>query len=745
MDIDPRRHSQKSSSLSVDFNSQSLLDALPDAMLVVDHAGRIVIANVHAEELFGYTYEQLIDKSVEELVPPRLCGEHPNHREHFFDDARVRPMGVGLELFALRKDGTEVPVDISLSPIAIESETFVVAVVRDETERRRTEELKKSEAVRLEGEGRFRSIANSAPVLIWVSGPDRERTYFNQTWLEFTGRSMEAELGNGWADGVHPEDLQGCLNTYTYSFDRREKFRMEYRLRRHGGEYRWILDDGVPRFNKDRSFAGYIGIGIDVTDRVRTEEALRQTNRELSEARRLAGVGSWHWDIQNDIAIWSEELYRIAGRDPMLPAPNYKECPGLLSAESWERLQRAADATLRDGRSYELDLEMIRPDGTTRWVTARGEAVSDTTGRIVRLRGTTQDITERKLAQEKLQEYERAVEGLEEMIVVVDREYRYRIANNKFLKMRNMTKEQVVGHLAHEVLNKGVFEAGVKEKLDECFQGKVVRYEMKYTYPELGERDVLVSYFPIEGATGVDRVACIVQDITQRKLAEEALSMVSQKLIEAQEEERTRIARELHDDVGQRLALLAALLDSLKEGRPVSAAELESQIGDLRKQVGDLANDVQAISHQLHSPRLEYLGLAAAAGSVCRELSDRQGVEIDFHSENIPKELPKEISLCLFRVLQESLQNAIKHSGSRQFQVSLTGGVNEIELKVHDSGIGFEPEEAIKGQGLGLTSMKERLRAVDGEFSIDSQLQRGTTIRARVPFSPKSNSMTAVG
>src|SRR4029077_4813140 len=329
------------------------------------------------------------------------------------------------------------------------------------------------------------------------------------------------------------------------------------------------------------------------------------------------------------------------------------------------------------------------------------------------------------------QEYERAVEGLEEMIVVVDREYRYLIANNKFLKMRNMTKEQVVGRFAHEVLNKGVFEAVVKKKLDECFQGKVVRYEMKYTYPELGERDIFVSYFPIEGVTGIDRVACIAQDITERKLAKEALSTVSQKLIEAQEEERTRIARELHDDIGQRLVLLAW--------------HLGSSNGNLRKQVEDLANDVQALSHSLHSPKLELLGLAAAADGFCGELSDRQRVEIEFHSENIPKELPKEISLCLFRVLQEALQNAIKHSGSRQFQVSLKSGASEIELTVRDSGIGFETDEAIKGPGLGLTSMQERLKLVNGQLSIDSKPQRGTTIQARVPLNPRMKSARAVG
>jgi signal transduction histidine kinase len=237
----------------------------------------------------------------------------------------------------------------------------------------------------------------------------------------------------------------------------------------------------------------------------------------------------------------------------------------------------------------------------------------------------------------------------------------------------------------------------------------------------------------------------MVADITERKLAEEVLFIVSQKLIEAQEEERTRIALELHDDVGQRLSLLAVHLDRLKQSRPTSAAELGLQIEEVRKQIDDLACDVQALSHQLHSPKLDYLGLAAAAASFCRELSDRHGMEIEFHSENIPKELPKEISLCLFRVLQEALQNAIKHSGSRQFHTSLTGGANEIELTVHDSGVGFEPEEAIKGRGLGLTSMKERLKLVQGKLSIDSKPQRGTTIHARVPVIPKTMSAGAVG
>jgi signal transduction histidine kinase len=206
------------------------------------------------------------------------------------------------------------------------------------------------------------------------------------------------------------------------------------------------------------------------------------------------------------------------------------------------------------------------------------------------------------------------------------------------------------------------------------------------------------------------------------------------KVVAAQEEERTRIARELHDDIGQRLALVGIKLGGLQHNLPSSKAEITKDIAEAVELVQDLGSDVQALSHHLHSSKLEYLGLAAAAAGLCRDVSNQRGVEIDFHSENIPKDLPKEASLCLFRVLQEAVQNATKHSGSRHFEVSLSGGSSEVELTVRDFGIGFDPQEAIKGRGLGLTSIRERLKLVNGNLSIDSQPQHGTTIQARVPL-----------
>jgi signal transduction histidine kinase len=181
----------------------------------------------------------------------------------------------------------------------------------------------------------------------------------------------------------------------------------------------------------------------------------------------------------------------------------------------------------------------------------------------------------------------------------------------------------------------------------------------------------------------------------------------------------------------------------LKQELPASAVELSRRIGEACELVSELGSNIQALSHRLHSSKLQYLGLEAAAASFCKELSDHQKVEVDFRFEGIAEKLPEEVSLCLFRVLQEALQNAAKHSGAKYFEVALQRESNQIHLMVRDQGIGFDAAGTINSRGIGLTSMRERLKLVDGELSIESRLQIGTTIHARVPLNPKMKSASA--
>ena len=265
-----------------DVNGQAVLEAAPDAMFVVNRTGEILAANLQAEKLYGLSRRKLIGTVIESLLPLRCRERHRQHRENFLANSKAQFLQVP-DMVALRGCASEFPVDVSLSRLTAGSETFAICAVRDTTERVRVEELKRSETVLRESEGRFRSLADSAPVLIWESGADKLCTYFNKTWLDFTGRSMDQELGNGWAEGVHADDFQRCLDTYSQSFDRREKFRMEYRLRHRDGEYRWILDIGVPRFNQGGSFEGYIGIGVDIDERKRVEQECRLSEKRFRE------------------------------------------------------------------------------------------------------------------------------------------------------------------------------------------------------------------------------------------------------------------------------------------------------------------------------------------------------------------------------------------------------------------------------------------------------------------------------
>jgi signal transduction histidine kinase len=232
-------------------------------------------------------------------------------------------------------------------------------------------------------------------------------------------------------------------------------------------------------------------------------------------------------------------------------------------------------------------------------------------------------------------------------------------------------------------------------------------------------------------------------DVTDSRAAQEALAGVSRKLIEVQERERTRIARDLHDDIAQRIALLAIGLDEFEESLSDYPSEVFARLNELRNQTAQLATDVQAISHGLHSSKLEYLGIVPAMRSFCREFAEKHQVEIDFQSHELPDAVTSETSICLFRVLQEALQNAAKHSGVRHFEVELSQTSGEIQLTVADHGAGFDPKTALNGCGLGLTSMQERLRLINGCLSIKSKLDRGTRIYARVPFSSKGNARAA--
>lgn len=439
-------------------------------------------------------------------------------------------------------------------------------------------------------------------------------------------------------------------------------------------------------------------------------------------------------NLDGVILTWNAAARRLFGysEDEMVGQPMTRIVPGELQDEGQEMLAR-----LRRGERIErYQTRRITRDGRCLDVAITASAVRSEDGTIIGVSKIIRNITEVKQAESALRESEerfRLIANLAPVTIwMTDPQ-----ANCTFL---NQPRQVFTGRPLDSALGRGWVDDLHPEDAQrswDLFITAFNRREPFRTEYRVRRHDGAYRWFV---ATGVPRhhsdgsfagYIGSALDIDDRRQAEEVLSTINQRLIEAQEEERARLALELHDDINQRLALLNVRLTTLTEAVP-HATDTRTKIEEARNDVVRILKDIQALSHRLHPPRLEYLGIAVSAAALCREVSLQQPVEVGFRAESVPDGLPKRIAVCLYRVLQEALQNAIKHSFASRVDVLLRGSGDSLELTVRDGGVGFDRDET-QG-GLGLTSMQERLKALDGEIVIESCRGQGTLIRARVPL-----------
>ena len=269
---------------AVRFRHSAIVESSDDAIISKSPEGIITTWNQGAQRIFGYSEQEAVGKRITLIIPPELWSEEEAILQRLRAGERVEHY----EAVRITKENRRVHVSLTLSPIRDSLGTVigVSKISRDITDGKRAES-----ALR-ESEERFRTVANTAPVMIWLAGADKLCTFFNQRWLDFTGRSMGEELGEGWSCNIHPDDFDQSLATYSSAFDAREDFQMEYRLRRHDGEYRWLLDRGVPRFQPDGEFEGYIGSCVDLTDSKRVAEELKNSYEEVKQLKERLQVES---------------------------------------------------------------------------------------------------------------------------------------------------------------------------------------------------------------------------------------------------------------------------------------------------------------------------------------------------------------------------------------------------------------------------------------------------------------------
>jgi PAS domain S-box-containing protein len=711
-----------------------IVESAPNAMVLIGDDRSIILANAHCQSLFGYERGELTHQPIELLLLDKSelsQSEHRGERAPFSDG---HMLGRCRELVGLHKSGTEIPVEMNLHAIRFQHREWVLASITDMTDRKRAlHNLQESEE-------RFRTIFNDAPTGMALTSTAGRFIFVNNALCDFLGYGRNELSAKNLLAITYPDDKGETLKQLKQLEEGElPNTRIEQRYVHKNGQLLWgdvrrsLIRDS--QTGKPRYIVSQI---VDITERKRIEQELRRREAELKEAQRLAQVGSWTWERAGDGIRWSDEMYRIHGLDPHLPPPSYNELSRLFTVESWELLKTAIEEAWETGKLPNADLELIRPDGSRRWISARGEAERDARGGKVRLRGTAQDITDRKRMEQSLRETEERFRTIADSAPVLiwmsgpDTLRTY--FNRRWLDFTGRRLERelkdgwIQGVHPHDLVS---FLESYTKSFDEhvpfTITYRVKRHDGEYRWLI----DSGTPRFNPDGSFAGYIGSCI--DETDRRAAEEVLRNVSRKLIEAQEKERKRIARELHDDINQRLAMLAIELQQL-DSSPIFQTRRHERIERLLKRTTEISSDLQALSHELHSVTLEHLGLAAAMRSFCNDLARHQKVKVDFTERNFPGSVPPDIALALLRVLQEGVHNAVKHSGVRKFQVELVGGPREIQLTVRDFGAGFDPQQAAKGEGLGLMSMKERILPFKGTLSIASKPKQGTELVVRIPI-----------
>jgi len=596
----------------------------------------------------------------------------------------------------------------------------------------------------------LRDVFSASPIGIAVEDLEGQPLFVNLAFCSMLGFSEEELRCKHCVDFSPPEDAARDWALFQQlragSIDH---YQLEKRYFRRDGSLVWgSLSISLL---KSRPTPLVLAMVVDITAKKTAEEA-RLRHAAVVESSEDAIISK---DLDSDIVSWNAGAQRIFGytEAEAVGQPITMLIPPELQDEENQILAR-----LRAGGHIEhYETIRVTKEGRKADVSLTISPIRDWNGKIVGFSEIAQDITERKRAEQLLHETNQALrkqqgvlEAREELlrifvknvpagVAMLDRDMRYLQVSDRFCADYSVDSSQVLGRSHYELFPD--IPEGWKEVHRRALDGETLRADEDRWDREGGTAWVRWEVRPWRSDDGLTGgILILAEDITRRKQMEEALSNMSRKVIESQEQERTRIGRELHDDINQRLAMLAIGLEQLQN----DPLQVRSRLQELREETMAISSAVQALSHELHCSKLEYLGVVSGMESWCREFSERQKMQIDFRSD-VSGPLPFEIGLALFRVLQEALHNAVKHSGVKQVEVQVAEQSNEVHLLVRDSGRGFDMEAVKRGSGLGLLSMQERVRLVNGEISFESKPMGGTTIRVHVPFKSEQAARRAAG
>ncbi len=521
------------------------------------------------------------------------------------------------------------------------------------------------------------------------------------------------------------------------------------------------LNDTAERRNRELA-AINTRLTQEIANREKTQEQLSKRERQLAEAQRLAALGSFEWNLDTGHVQWSDELYRIYGLEPKARKASFGSYLVRVHPDDRLRARRTIQGAIRNRQAYSFDERIVRDDGEVRTLHSQGEVISTTNDggkESLRLVGFCQDITDRRQAEDMWKRYETIVNTARDFLTLVDRRYRHEAVNDAYCLAHGLPREKIIGRGIAELWGRTPFCAIMKRHLDTCFSGSDVHYQCWFEFGALGRRYYDINHYPYLKNGAVTHAIVVTRDITEQKQAQDALQeskehymqlfreaqemeenlrQLSHKVVTAQEEERKRISRELHDEIGQTLTAVNVCIAMLKKEAGADV-RLNAKVFAAQELLEQSVATVHRFARELRPEMLDHLGPYAALRSHIKSFGERTGIKATLQPDVSLDGIDSQQAIVLFRVAQESLTNVFKHARATEVEVRFPWIEDGLCMEIADNGRSFPVQKQLAGKGrrrLGLLGMQERVRLVNGTFSIESVRGRGTTIRVEIPIRP---------
>jgi PAS domain S-box-containing protein len=716
---------------------RQIADFLKDVLLLSNRdLSEVLFVNRAYEAIWGRTVESL-------YAAPRswLEGVHPDDRQQVEEALRRLVDGESLdyvECRVVRDDGSISWVRLRARPV-LDSQGHpyrIVGSFHEFTTRKLAEEQVK------QAENRLRLVLDTTPALIHSGLPDGYLDYFNQRWLEYIGLPIEDVQGWGWTSVIHPEDVDGIVGKWRACLASGEPFLYEARVRRADGEYRWMLHHKVPLRDEHGNIVKWYGSSIDIEDRKRAEVQARTLIDAIPQQ-------IWSGPPDGTIDYCNERWRSETGL--RLEDLRDEGWMSIIHPDDQERVLKAWRDSVANGTPYEQEERHRRADGTYRWVLSRGVPLRDAEGRIVRWYGTNTDIEDRKRAEQELRQSEDRIRAILDFspnwIFLKDTEGRYLLVSKEVERVFRVSQEQIIGKTDSEIFPAKLAAEIRANDLKVLREGVTMEFE-EIADLEDGRHTSIVHKFPLFDTHGnIYATGGVATDITERKKAEIELRRLSGQLLRLQDEERRRIARDLHDSMGQDLVALATMLSQLRGAIPSTERKSRRILSECKVLADKCIRDVRTLSYVLHPPVLDEAGLGDAIRDYVAGFTRRSGIQVELEVPPRVGRMERDIELVLFRVVQESLTNIQRHSGSQRAKIRVIRN-SHLTLEISDLGRGLSAteqsgkEETRLEFGVGIPSMQERVKLIGGRLEINSS-SHGTSVRVTIPLGENQREKTA--